>query len=411
MRSPTRSARALSDRDSPVIYEVDEALRALVRQDALPGSDVEVVFDAPTKEWASRRNTPTVDVYLYDIREDLRRRERGMINDYDSAGRVVDRRLPPRYFKLSYLVTAWTQRPEDEHRLLSAILACFLRHDAIPADLLEGPLAELALPVAITVGLPPPEDRGFADVWSALGGELKPSLDVVIATPIDSGQRRPAGPPVSQPVTVTAGGLGGWPGTETRQGRTASRRGQLVTGIGLDYLAGRVSLVEGRVRTLVAHRRLDDPNPEDPFRGLYLSDEAVDRLLRPSLPAAAAAERRTRARRASLQRSRAGRRTRPAAAAGPGRGPRRPGRRIPGRGARAGPRQPVRAAVRVPQRRRHPPARHRRPGPGTRRGARARPPAPAPGWPQAARCSITSSSSSTMPNVRYSPGACAYPTG
>lgn len=202
-----------------MIYEIDEALRALIRQDALPGSDVEVVFDAPTKDWASRRNTPTVDVYLYDIREDLRRRERGMINDYDDSGRIVGRHLPPRYFKLSYLITAWTQRPEDEHRLLSATLACFLRNDAIPVELLEGPLAELALPVAVTIGLPPPEDRGFADVWSALGGELKPSLDVVIAVPIDTGQRRPAGPPVSEPITVTAGGLGGWPGTETRQVR------------------------------------------------------------------------------------------------------------------------------------------------------------------------------------------------
>ena len=57
-----------------------------------------------------------------------------------------------------------------------------------------------------------------------------------------------------------------------------------MTGVGLEYLAGRVTLVEGRVRILVAHRRLDDPNPEDPFRGLYLSDEAVDRLLRPGAP-------------------------------------------------------------------------------------------------------------------------------
>lgn len=202
-----------------MISEVDEALRSLIRQDALPGTDVEVVFDAPTKDWASRRNTPTVDVYLYDIREDLRRRERGMINDYDSAGRVTSRHLPPRYFKLSYLVTAWTQRPEDEHRLLSAILLCFLRHDAIPADLLAGPLAELALPVAITVGLPPPEDRGFADVWSALGGELKPSLDVVIATPVDTGQRRDAGPPVTHTVTVRATGRAGWPALEIRPGQ------------------------------------------------------------------------------------------------------------------------------------------------------------------------------------------------
>jgi hypothetical protein len=200
-----------------VIYEVDQALRGLVRRDALPGSDVEIVFDAPTKDWASRRNTPTVDIYLYDIREDMRRRERGVINDYDSAGRVVDRHLPPRYFKLSYLVTAWTQRPEDEHRLLSALLACFLRHDAMPADLLDGLLADLALPVGITVGLPPPEDRGFADVWSALGGELKPSLDVVVATPIDTGQRRPVAPPVTHPIVVTARGQPPWQVMEIRQ--------------------------------------------------------------------------------------------------------------------------------------------------------------------------------------------------
>jgi len=57
-----------------------------------------------------------------------------------------------------------------------------------------------------------------------------------------------------------------------------------VTGIGLDYLSGRVSLVERRVRALIDHRRRDDPNPDDPFRGLYLSDEAVDRLLQPAVP-------------------------------------------------------------------------------------------------------------------------------
>lgn len=202
-----------------MINEVDEALRGLLRRDALPSPDVEVVFDAPTKDWASRRNAPTVDVYLYDIREDLRRRTRGMINDYDAAGRVVERHLGPRYFKLSYLVTAWTQRPEDEHRLLSAILACFLRHGAIPADLLEGRLAELALPVAVTVGLPPPEDRGFADVWSALGGELKASLDVVVAVPVDAGRRYPAAPAVTRPLTLKARGRAPWQVMEIRQGR------------------------------------------------------------------------------------------------------------------------------------------------------------------------------------------------
>ena len=32
---------------------------------------------------------PTIDVYLYDIREDLRRRERGLINEYDERDRIT----------------------------------------------------------------------------------------------------------------------------------------------------------------------------------------------------------------------------------------------------------------------------------------------------------------------------------
>ena len=123
---PAARGRPTGERPA-MIHDVDESLRALIRRDALAGTDVEVVLDAPTREWSARRNSPTLDLYLYDIREDLRRRENGLIDVHDEAGRVTARRRPPRYYKLSYLVTAWTQRPEDEHRLLSAVLACFLR--------------------------------------------------------------------------------------------------------------------------------------------------------------------------------------------------------------------------------------------------------------------------------------------
>lgn len=170
-----------------MIHDVDESLRALIRRDALAGTDVEVALDAPTREWSSRRNSPTLDLYLYDIREDLRRREHGLMDVHDEAGRVIARQRPPRYFKLSYLVTAWTQRPEDEHRLLSAVLACFLRYDSLPGEVLAGRLAGTASAIAVTVALPPPEDRALSDVWSALGGELKPSLDLVVTAPFEAG--------------------------------------------------------------------------------------------------------------------------------------------------------------------------------------------------------------------------------
>lgn len=46
-----------------------------------------------------------------------------------------------------------------------------------------------------------------------------------------------------------------------------------------DDLARRLSTLERCVRVSVAHRRAGDPNPDDPFRGMYVSDEHVDRLI------------------------------------------------------------------------------------------------------------------------------------
>lgn len=207
-----------------MIHEIDDALRRLVRDEALPGSGVDIVLEAPTKEWAARRNAPTVNVYLYDIREDLRRRSRGLINEYDERGQVVRRVTPPRYVKLSYLVTAWTQRPEDEHRLLSALLLCFLRLDSLPPAVLTGSVAALGMPVPITVALPPPEDRAFADVWTALGGELKPSLDVVVSAPIDVGRVVEAGPPAHDGVVAEVADTTGDGGAD-RVGHRPARSG------------------------------------------------------------------------------------------------------------------------------------------------------------------------------------------
>jgi len=52
-----------------------------------------------------------------------------------------------------------------------------------------------------------------------------------------------------------------------------------MTKAGLEHLLGRARLVEDRVRELVQQRRVDDPAPDDPFRGLYVSDEAVEAIL------------------------------------------------------------------------------------------------------------------------------------
>lgn len=195
-----------------MIHEIDEAVRRVLRGGVLPDGAGEVAFEAPTRDWAARRNAPTLNAYLYDIREDVARRERGTIAERDATGVVVRRRQPHRWFRLSYLVTAWTTRPEDEHRLLSAALGCLLSHEILPAAALPAALRALEVSIPLMVAVPPPESRSIADIWSALGGELKPSLDVVITVPFPVSPSYDVAPPVTEGAVAVVRGIDGVPG-------------------------------------------------------------------------------------------------------------------------------------------------------------------------------------------------------
>ncbi|MFF5155156.1 DUF4255 domain-containing protein [Streptomyces sp. NPDC000348] len=184
-----------------MIHEVDEGLRRLLAGSGLEASGVDVVFDAPTRDWAARRSAPTVCVFLYDIREDALRRGTGAGEVYDEDGHLVARRSPPRWFQLTYLVTAWASRPQDEHRLLSQVLGSLVAHDVLPPDLLTGSLAELGLTVGLDTAGTGMDAPAAADVWSALGGELKASLGVRVRAPL-AGVTKAVAPPVTEGLVV-----------------------------------------------------------------------------------------------------------------------------------------------------------------------------------------------------------------
>ena len=123
------------------------------------------------------------------------------------------------------LVTCWTQRPEDEHRLLSSLLAAFLKYETVPREVLPGTLADAPHNTFISIALPPPKDRSLADVWSALGGELKPSLDLVVTAPFDAGRVAAAGPPVLEEPRIAVASTNG-DGPETGDEPKAKKGGR-----------------------------------------------------------------------------------------------------------------------------------------------------------------------------------------
>jgi hypothetical protein len=178
-----------------MLADLDETLRTLLKEELeVHGFEgVDIAFDAPSRDWSGQLSKPTVNVYLYDLREaeSLRTSEWGRVA---RNGRQFETR-PPMVMEASYAVTAWTQAVEDEHRLLSQVLAIFFAYPEIPQDKLNGRLANgsQAWPIKARIG----QGKGEkSDFWSAVGGQYKVSLDYVVRLSVESGAMRERGPEV-----------------------------------------------------------------------------------------------------------------------------------------------------------------------------------------------------------------------
>ncbi len=181
-----------------MIHDVDESIRTLLRE-FVDEAGVEVHFERPQPETDGKRRTnPRISAYLYDVREEVDLRSVGYDRvPVDENGAVV-RRPPPRLFRLSYLLTVSAGSAEDEHRILSYALACFLRFDAIPQEALGGTLEGSPIPVRLSVATPTASDAQQSGIWRALGVELKASLQLIVVAPFDTGRFEKAGPLVLQ---------------------------------------------------------------------------------------------------------------------------------------------------------------------------------------------------------------------
>src|SRR5688500_16016193 len=106
-----------------MLADLDGALRSLLRDElGSHGFDrVEIEFDAPTRDWPSGRSTPTLNLFLYDVRRAAEGPGDGW-REHRGNGAARLERAPLRV-DCSYAVTAWTRAVQDEHRLLSQTMA------------------------------------------------------------------------------------------------------------------------------------------------------------------------------------------------------------------------------------------------------------------------------------------------
>jgi hypothetical protein len=187
-----------------MLADLDETLRSLLKRELeRHGFDgVEIAFDAPAREWSSQLSSPTVNLFLYDLRESQDSRPNEWLNDRAANGHAREVR-PPMLMECSYAVTAWTQAVEDEHRLLSQVLAVMFAFPNLPTDVMPARLHTVADRFPISGRIAQPKADGKADFWNAVGGQYKASLDYVTTIACESGTAVERGPEVRTQTVTT----------------------------------------------------------------------------------------------------------------------------------------------------------------------------------------------------------------
>jgi hypothetical protein len=160
-----------------------------------PLSEALFSFERPSEAFAARiKDRPTVNLFLYDIRENtnLRSNELGI----ERQNGAVTTIQPPFRVACSYLATAWSPDTNEqgwlqEHRLLSQILQVYAKFEMIPREMLQGALKDQSpLPPLITAMIDP--QKNFSEFWTALGNRLRPSLTITATIAVNEIRDRPA---------------------------------------------------------------------------------------------------------------------------------------------------------------------------------------------------------------------------
>ena len=166
--------------------EIDESIRQLlIQRGRLDSGDVDISFQMPTRQWAAGIARPTVNLYLFDIRENTELKNPSAWVVRRGPNNTAVKSRPEVRMDLTYKVTAFANTVEDEHRLLARTLLTFLQNPLLPAEVLHNALAGQEIPTSVASNSP---SQGMADYWGAMGNDVRPSLDYRVTASIDLGQ-------------------------------------------------------------------------------------------------------------------------------------------------------------------------------------------------------------------------------
>jgi len=127
---------------------------------------------------------PTLNLWAFDLRENLKLRPNAAQvrpNDAYSATRYH----PPLRFDVSYWVSAWARRVEDEHSLLWRGLSALKKTVTVSPSEANGDLRYSTLDIPLKVGLPTEGIVNISDLWGVLDNSMKLGFLLVATIELD----------------------------------------------------------------------------------------------------------------------------------------------------------------------------------------------------------------------------------
>ena len=170
-----------------MIADLDESIRQLMIEEMpIKNGEIDVVFDQPKREWSARLAKPTINFFLYDIRENttLRHHEWERLSNNNRISDLAQLKRTPFRVDCAYIVTVWAADPEDEHRLLSRCMLALFRHPVLPAEILSGSMKHQIFEVQASLAQAD-RLRNPAELWSAMDNEMRPSIPYTVTIALD----------------------------------------------------------------------------------------------------------------------------------------------------------------------------------------------------------------------------------
>ena len=186
-----------------MIEDLDASIKALLEYElADVHPNLNISFESPDNDFPSGVvTTPAVDLFLYDIRENLELRHNEQFFRQPGSTGATTLSREPVLVECTYLITAWSDASEtaahDEQVIISDVIRALYRYVSIPntlpdkadpagapVQILKGELAGAnPLPRAFTIQTGHMQNP--SEFWSAMGGKPKPQCNYQVTFAMD----------------------------------------------------------------------------------------------------------------------------------------------------------------------------------------------------------------------------------